>query len=380
MNTNKNTSRATRKRRDANRSTSRGEPSKKIGTAKDILHGHKRETLTLWNILEKGREGAFLLYGPSGIGKKKLVLSLAQGRVCTSPLSEGKGKMTLACGTCAPCQRILSGTSQSFFAITLHEKDLSLKIGSSRQIISFLQLRSTAKERIILIDECHLLTPQASNALLKILEESPPSTFFFFITHAKSLLLPTLSSRLKTLYFSPLSLRDLENLFPAAPSWALRLSQGNATKLESWAELPQFPHLRQQALHMLIWLLEQREEDLFSAQWKSLLGNREQAFHLLYHWWTLLRDAFSLRFSMDKENKRDKSSDLDLLLNEDLKENETFVYFIKKLSPLKMKRFYKALIELEKRLCQNKDVQLSFDGFYFYACDKKSWKGYLRGE
>ena len=411
------------------------------------LIGHEKNFKRCWKALCEGREGAFLFCGPEGIGKKQMVLALAQRLVCISPLTNSKSNSTTqsnpnnpnkpnnplplpllpllhddradtgdesgdesgecdnkydkcdtgrGCGVCAPCQRILSGSSESFLAMiptSAAEKDhhvslkkpnklqpetksskaktpagpgpskkRSLKIEAARRVISFLQLRSPAKQRLILIDDAHLLTQGASSALLKILEEAPQGTFFFLVTHAESLLPPTLMSRLKSLHFSPLSKDQLKILFPKAPDWALRLSGGSPETLERWTEFPELPRLRQQALQMLLWSLEQREDKIFSVQWKTLLGDRQQTLHLLHHWWTFLRDMLSVSFT--------NSFSEALLLNEDLREETAFAQLISHgVSPEKMRKLYKGFVELEQRIHQNKDVRLSFEYFYFQLCE-----------
>lgn len=78
-----------------------------------------------------------------------------------------------------------------------------IKIEAAHRINSFFALTRVTPARAVLIAEAHMLNPQATNAILKIVEEPPPESYFFFLTPEVSQLLPTLRSRLQVLRLKP---------------------------------------------------------------------------------------------------------------------------------------------------------------------------------
>ncbi len=87
--------------------------------------------------------------------------------------------------------------------LSIEPENGSIKLEAAHRIGSFLALTKVTRARAIIVADAHTLNPQATNAILKAVEEPPPDTYFFFITAEVSQLLPTLRSRLQVIRMPP---------------------------------------------------------------------------------------------------------------------------------------------------------------------------------
>lgn len=165
--------------------------------------GHERIKRLFEVALRQQRlRSALLLTGPEGVGKKLLALQVGQALVCEA----GDGE---ACGKCAPCSRAARGLHPDL--VLLVPDGNSIKIEQVRDAVREIQGRPfEARARCFIIDDAHLMTEQASNALLKSLEEPPPTSHVLLVTPSPQALLPTIRSRCQTLRFSALPLHLVE--------------------------------------------------------------------------------------------------------------------------------------------------------------------------
>ena len=154
----------------------------------DDVVGQEHVTRTLRNALESGRiANAYLFVGPRGIGKTTLSRIFAKALNCSSP------KGVEPCGECENCRQIAAGRSLD---VTELDAASHNKVEDVRPIIEAVQFKPTvSKYKIFIIDECHMLTPSAWNALLKTLEEPPPYVKFVFATTEGDKVLATIVSR-----------------------------------------------------------------------------------------------------------------------------------------------------------------------------------------
>src|SRR5687768_4092257 len=148
---------------------------------------------TLGNAIERGRIAhAFLLTGVRGVGKTSTARLVAKALNCVGP--DGQGGPTIdPCGVCEPCVAIAEGRH-----IDVIEMDAASNTGVDdvREIIEAVRYAAvSARYKIYIVDEVHMLSRNAFNALLKTLEEPPPHVKFLFATTEADKLPVTVLSR-----------------------------------------------------------------------------------------------------------------------------------------------------------------------------------------
>ena len=158
----------------------------------DDVVGQEHVVRTLRNAIAAGRiANAYLFIGPRGIGKTTLSRIFAKAVNCQH--AEGAPKSVEPCGQCVNCREIAAGTSLD---VTELDAASHNKVEHVKPIIDAVQFRPvSSKYKIFIIDECHMLSNQAWNALLKTLEEPPEYVRFVFATTEGDKVLPTIISR-----------------------------------------------------------------------------------------------------------------------------------------------------------------------------------------
>jgi DNA polymerase-3 subunit gamma/tau len=163
------------------------------------LVGQEAVARTLTNAITENRVApAYLLTGPRGVGKTSTARLLARALNCE------KGPTPHPCGVCASCREILSRGD----SLDVHEIDgaSNRKIENARELIETIRYAPQRDRfRIAIIDEVHMLTTEAFNALLKTLEEPPPHARFLLASTELHRIPATIVSRCQRFQFRALS-------------------------------------------------------------------------------------------------------------------------------------------------------------------------------
>src|SRR3989338_2156727 len=175
--------------------------------------GHESVKSFLWtSVRNQSLSHAYLFHGPEKVGKTLTAKLFAQTILCDNykrfSFNGHHQSLRVPCGTCPSCSQFDKKIHLDFHII---ERANNEKNGKKKRQISVLQIRELTDKisrrsfknsyKIIIVPEAHLLNEEASNCLLKNLEEPSPRTVFILISLSKELVLPTILSRCQQLKF-----------------------------------------------------------------------------------------------------------------------------------------------------------------------------------
>lgn len=166
--------------------------------------GQEAVTRTLANAVAGGRVAqAYLFAGPRGVGKTSVARILAKALNCSS------GPTVTPCGACDNCRAIAAGNDTDVLEIDGASNRGIDDVRELRERVRFAPGHSPYK--IYIIDEVHMLTPEAFNALLKTLEEPPSHVIFVFATTRLDKVPPTIVSRCQRFIFRRIATAAIED-------------------------------------------------------------------------------------------------------------------------------------------------------------------------
>jgi DNA polymerase-3 subunit delta' len=175
---------------------------------RDVI-GHRQLVGLLARAVQRESLPPSLIFaGPDGVGKRFVAVSTAQALNCRAARPfEDSG--TDACGVCSTCTRIARGAYSDVSIVEPGETG-SIKIEQVREVIDRSSYRPfEGARRVFIIDDADALVEPAQHALLKTLEETPPSSVFLLVTSKPDTLQPTVRSRCPRLTFRPLAADEL---------------------------------------------------------------------------------------------------------------------------------------------------------------------------
>jgi DNA polymerase III subunit gamma/tau len=181
--------------------------------------GQDHVVRTLKNAIDQDRVAhAFIFGGPRGVGKTSVARIMAKALNCA------RGPGPVPCQVCANCREITAGTAMDVREIDGASNRGIDEIRELREHIKFAPV--TSRNTIYIIDEVHMLTREAFNALLKTLEEPPPHVIFIFATTETHKVPVTILSRCQCFEFRRISLREIrDKLGQIAAAEDIRISE-----------------------------------------------------------------------------------------------------------------------------------------------------------
>src|SRR5271154_587914 len=170
-------------------------------TFRDLV-GQEHVTETLKNAIEKNRVAhAYIFSGARGVGKTTAARILAKALNCVN------GPTADPCGICDSCKEIASGNSLDVIEIDAASNRGIDQIRELREMVRYAPAGS--RNKVVLLDEAHMLTSEASNALLKTLEEPPDRVIFVMATTQPEDLEDTIRSRSQHFHFRALTFAEI---------------------------------------------------------------------------------------------------------------------------------------------------------------------------
>ncbi|HLF42276.1 MAG TPA: DNA polymerase III subunit gamma/tau [Acidimicrobiia bacterium] len=170
----------------------------------DDVIGQSHVTTTLAREIADGRVAhAYLFTGPRGTGKTSTARILAKALNCTN-----RGPHGVPCNECLSCVSITDGTSLDVLELDAASHNSIDDIRDIRVSVTTVASTATSK-RVFVLDEAHMLSKAAGNALLKTLEEPPEHVHFVLATTEPYKLLDTIRSRSQRFDFHPVPVEDL---------------------------------------------------------------------------------------------------------------------------------------------------------------------------
>ena len=270
------------------------------------ITGHQWAVDVLRTAIKHDRIGhAYLITGPAQIGKGTLARTFAQALNCTAAEPHER-----PCGRCRSCTLIAADRHPDVKIVTGESSGrgkVTLKIDQIRQLQNDLCLTAAeARSKVAILDGFEAANQNAANAFLKTLEEPPGDVVLILTATSAETLLPTISSRCRTIGLRPLPAKLIETSLverwgvePALARVLAHLADGRLGRAVTLAEQPALLEERALRLELLVEAFGQSRVGRFAAADK-LAGQPEQLPDLLQLWLGYWRDLVLIATTGDR--------------------------------------------------------------------------------
>lgn len=329
--------------------------------------GHQRPIKWLQTAVETNHlSHAYLFHGEPAIGKRQTAMALTQLLHCENPYSDPTPD---ACGTCRSCYQIEQAIHPDCVIIQPEDgqkQTPKIKIDQIRAIEHLVIYRPLiGSHKVCLIDDADTMTIEATNALLKTLEDPPDHCLFLLISSRPEHLLPTIRSRCIALRFAPLSIHDIDEFLTQHSTMEAR----DCTLVSTFSQgrLGQALHIDPEDLKIKLrqyWALLFGEHLTSAAQIFDIsesLVKSHQVLEAIYWFQQGLRDLLLL--SLDESNSpmlyRDQESTLRQLAQ--------------RITPSAILELSQELSQLERGQQRNLNMQIGLEQFFFHLQDRLAY-------
>ncbi len=216
------------------------------------------KTIELFSaLIEKGRlSHAYLFEGEEGMGKKTLAYHIIKLMVCDA---------NRACGRCNSCMCVDSEAHPDIIRISNGDKQ-TIGIDKIRELgTKVFEKPVMGRYKAVVIENAHLLTKEAQNAMLKLIEEPPHYAVFMLLCNSTSKILKTVLSRVTCINMKPLSHEQLKEVAGDAPEFMYKYCRGNAGELIRLKSDDAFYELRNNTFKMLELMLTKDSYCIYDA-------------------------------------------------------------------------------------------------------------------
>ena len=173
---------------------------------------------------------AFLIGGPSGSGKSVLARELAAAVNCENKHGDGP----LPCGECSCCKRIYQDSFPDVKILKKPQDRATLGVDPVKTLREDMFLSSTeADKKVYIIDDAECMTPEAQNALLKVLEEPPSDVIIILLARECDRILTTIKSRTQYVAMERFSDEEIARILPTFSEDAARLAREDKARFDS---------------------------------------------------------------------------------------------------------------------------------------------------
>lgn len=234
---------------------------------------------------------SYILCGAGGIGKKTVMQYILSLIMCENHSS---------CDKCLSCKSLNAGAHPDVMLLKKPEDKASIGVDQVRGVLNEVYIRpAIADYKAVVVHDAHLLTVEAQNAMLKIIEEPPAKVVFFLLCDTLAPIVQTVQSRSVTVNLRPLSREELQRIFgDKAGEFELSYCMGNPGKLISLASDEEFMAFRDNVTDKFHKFMLSDEVAACEAIqfFEKNKENREEVFSLIL---SFVRDVLFKKLGMD---------------------------------------------------------------------------------